>query len=96
VFHFRTRIGRFYTRLPIFAASAILESGASLPHRNALHRDVRCHGRGRYSLWRDGVFFSATDNSDPRTNGRTYTLLVPAMVYLMESVNKEIIVSMGL
>jgi hypothetical protein len=96
VFHFRTRIGRFYTRLPIFAGSAILESGVSLPYGNALHCDVRCQGGGRYSLWRDGVFFSATDNSDPRTNGRTYTLLVPAMIYLMESVNKEIISNMKL
>jgi hypothetical protein len=96
VFHFRTRIGRFYTRLPVFARSAIVESGVSLPQRNAMHSDVRSHGGGRYSLWRDGVFFSATDNSDPRINGRTYTLLVPAIVFLMESVNKESISNMRL
>jgi hypothetical protein len=32
---------------------------------------------GRFSHWGDGLHFSASDNSDPRTNGRSYTIIVP-------------------
>lgn len=39
-----------------------------------LHSDIAQAGRGRYSHWGRLVIFSASDNSDPRTNGRRYTL----------------------
>ena len=39
---------------------------------------------GSYVLWRDEVQFRATDDSDPRTNGREYTVLVPACIDYLE------------
>ena len=38
-----------------------------------LHADIRSLGGGRFSHWGNNLFFSASDNTDPRTNGRTYT-----------------------
>jgi hypothetical protein len=38
---------------------------------------VATNGQGRFHLNGDMLFFSATDNSDPRTNGRTYTVRRP-------------------
>ncbi len=38
-----------------------------------VHADIRTQGQGRYSHWtRNGLYLSASDNSDPRTNGRKY------------------------
>jgi hypothetical protein len=39
---------------------------------------------GSYVMWRDEVQFRARDDSDPRTNGRAYTVLVPACVEYLE------------
>ena len=32
-------------------------------------------GRGRYSHWGRYIYFSSTDNTDPRKNGRSYKLV---------------------
>jgi hypothetical protein len=32
---------------------------------------------GEYFIWRDEVYFTSTDDSDPRENGRTYAVLMP-------------------
>jgi hypothetical protein len=55
------------------------------PH--SAHHDIQEIGRGRYSHWNGapdtglrtvgGVLFSASDNSDPRTNGRRYWVGLP-------------------
>ena len=43
---------------------------------HAVHDDIRAKGRGAYSHWTAAVlYFSASDNSDPRKNGRAYTLV---------------------
>ncbi len=34
---------------------------------------IRRYGRGQYAHWQGRVLFAATDNTDPNTNGRTYT-----------------------
>lgn len=53
----------------------LLEDGKPLPLPRALHADIRNLGKGRYSHWTEGsLYFSASDNSDPRTNGRKYVL----------------------
>ena len=44
------------------------------PH--AQHEEIKSIGGGRYSCWGNAVFFSTTDNTDPNTNGRHYTLKV--------------------
>lgn len=56
----------------------VLEDGTPLPGpANALHDEIRTLGHGRYSFWHEQVYFSASDNSDPRTNGRVYEFAYP-------------------
>ncbi|MDP7135379.1 MAG: hypothetical protein QF437_33090, partial [Planctomycetota bacterium] len=41
-----------------------------------MHRDIRELGKGRYSHWTQStLYFSASDSTDPRTNGRKYELV---------------------
>ena len=60
-------------------ATALLEDGVQLGLRNAQHSEIREVGLGRYSFWQDYVLFAASDNSDPRTNGRRYSMTFPRM-----------------
>ena len=54
----------------------LYEDGKPLGPAHALHADIRRLGRGRYSHWtRNGLYMSASDNSDPRTNGRKYEVV---------------------
>jgi hypothetical protein len=63
------------------SSAIVLENGIPLPGKgNSLHDDIRSVGRGRYSFWHDYVYFSASDNSDPRTNGRQYQISCPATI----------------
>jgi len=50
----------------------LLEDDVPLPHPHAPHADIAARGGGRYSHWGTSVLFSASDGSDPRTNGRRY------------------------
>ncbi|MCB9897473.1 MAG: phytanoyl-CoA dioxygenase family protein [Planctomycetes bacterium] len=54
------------------------EDDTPLPSPHALHAEIREQGMGRWSHWQDVVFFSATDNSDPRHNGRVYSITLGA------------------
>ena len=55
----------------------LLENGVALPYPNATVDDVNNLGHGRF-LVRDGhVYFSSSDNSDPRANGRRYAVYWP-------------------
>ncbi len=49
------------------------EDGRPLGPAHVLHQEIRDLGGGRYSHWGAMVHFSASDNSDPRRNGRSYT-----------------------
>ncbi len=51
----------------------LFEDGKELGPAHAPHVDIREKGRGLFSHWVTSLYFSASDNSDPRTNGRTYT-----------------------
>jgi len=48
------------------------EDGAALSPAHTVHRKIESDGGGRYSHWGSGLRFSASDNSDPRTNGKVY------------------------
>ncbi|MGI3903996.1 MAG: hypothetical protein ACRYGP_06650 [Janthinobacterium lividum] len=37
------------------------------------HSSIAGTGRGSYSHWESNLLFSSSDNSDPNTNGRTYS-----------------------
>ncbi len=51
----------------------VFEDGKPLGPGKSLHQAIREQGGGRFSHWtREGLYFSASDNSDPRTNGRKY------------------------
>jgi len=58
------------------AEFALYEDGARLPFPESPHVDIRLYGAGRYSLWENSIFFSASDGSDPNTNGRRYEAVV--------------------
>lgn len=51
----------------------LFEDGGLLGPAHSYHKNIRDLGCGCYSHWDGYVYFSASDNSDPRTNGRTYT-----------------------
>lgn len=40
------------------------------------HAEIQQHGGGRFTHWRHELYFSTSDNSDPRSNGRRYTVKV--------------------
>lgn len=52
----------------------VLEDGRPLGPAHAIHDDIRRSGRGRFSHWNNRLYFSTSDNSDPRTNGRRYQI----------------------
>ncbi|HEX5053021.1 MAG TPA: glycosyltransferase [Planctomycetota bacterium] len=56
----------------------LFENGRPLPFPDCVHDDIRRLGGGRYSVWNDGIYFSAADGSDPATNGRRYEVRVVA------------------
>ncbi len=51
----------------------LFEDGKPLGPARSVHAAIRERGQGRFSHWsRAGLYFSASDNSDPRANGRKY------------------------
>lgn len=54
----------------------LYENGVALGPSHSLHADIRAKGSGRFSHWGNSVYFSSSDNSDPRTNGRRYTFKI--------------------
>jgi hypothetical protein len=56
------------------------EDGRPLGPAHAMHEDIRRLGAGRFSHWGSALIFSSSDNSDPRTNGRAYSLTWPLRV----------------
>lgn len=56
----------------------LYEDGRLLGPAHSNHEDIATRGEGRYSHWKKtGFLFSASDNSDPNRNGRSYWTVVP-------------------
>jgi hypothetical protein len=56
----------------------LLEDGKPLGPAHCAHAEIRKEGKGRWSHWGScTVWFSTSDNSDPRTNGREYRVVYP-------------------
>jgi hypothetical protein len=53
---------------------ALYEDELALGPGKQLHDEIRLVGRGRFSIWGRALYFSSSDNSDARINGRCYTL----------------------
>jgi hypothetical protein len=51
----------------------VCEGSYALGPAHAVHAEIAAKGKGRFSHWKGiGFVFSASDNSDPNTNGRNY------------------------
>lgn len=55
----------------------LFENGAEPGPAHASHADIRENGKGRYSHWGSVLYFSASDCSNPLTNGRVYSAELP-------------------
>ena len=51
----------------------IFENGKELGPAHTPRADVISQGKGKFSHFGNNLYFSASDNTDPRTNGRSYT-----------------------
>ncbi|MGI0034311.1 MAG: hypothetical protein ACRD98_00385 [Nitrososphaera sp.] len=64
----------------------LFEQSLELGPAHSVHADIRNLGQGRFSHWSsttgtgEALRFAASDNTDPRTNGRSYTYCVPVTV----------------
>jgi SAM-dependent methyltransferase len=52
----------------------LLEDDKPIGISHAMHAEISGLGAGRYSHWGDTLYFSTSDNSDPNSNGRHYSL----------------------
>lgn len=60
----------------------LYENGVLLGPAHSPHSEIGSLGNGRYSHWFTGrmiIMFSASDNSDPRSNGRVYRIIDPSV-----------------
>ena len=62
------------TDLESSSSLQLYEDDRPLGPAHAMHDDIRRLGEGRYSHWGSRLYFSASDNSDPRTNGCRYAV----------------------
>ena len=66
------------TETELFRSPTLLcENKMILGPPHSFHADIVKDGWGRFSHYGDGVVFSASDNSNPNSNGRQYTIVVP-------------------
>ncbi len=57
---------------------ALYEDDRALGPSHSSIAAILAHGAGHYVLWRHRLYFSASDNTDPRANGRNYLLATRA------------------
>ncbi len=74
---FRYRLPDDYTTTLMAAKGQVLENGVLLLNRRLHANEVVDHGGGTYHFKPPHVRFSAPDDSDIRSNGRTYEVLAP-------------------
>src|SRR5262245_909427 len=68
---------------PTTSTLQIFEDGRRLGPAHALHSEIASLGLGRYSHWTDYLLFSSSDNTDPRSNGRLYSVGQPPPLSLI-------------
>ncbi len=56
----------------------VTEDGKFFGTLEPAHDTIRQLGDGRFNFWEGGLWFSSSDNTDPRTNGRAYGIRVKA------------------
>ncbi|MBX3464994.1 MAG: transglutaminase domain-containing protein [Planctomycetes bacterium] len=79
----RLPLSRFWYRdsddgdAPAASALALFEDGEPLGPPHAPHDEIRARGGGAFSHWNHQLWFSTRDGTDPRRNGRRYTIAAP-------------------
>lgn len=68
------------SQTPGISGLTLFEDGRPLAPPHSAHRDIREIGGGRFSHWDESVVFSTSDGTDPRTNGRVYSITSPSEV----------------
>jgi hypothetical protein len=66
------KIPRDMPESPFASELQLQENGVTIGPPHSEHELIRAYGEGRYSHWGGGLYFSASDNTDPRSNGRIY------------------------
>ncbi|MEM7356163.1 MAG: hypothetical protein AAF657_35435, partial [Acidobacteriota bacterium] len=60
---------------PRQAESVLYENSEPIGPAHSGHGTIASIGMGHYSHWNDQLVLSSSDNSDPRSNGRRYSLI---------------------
>jgi hypothetical protein len=74
----------------------IYEDGRPLGPAHAQHDNIRKMGQGRFSHWGEALYFSASDNSDPNTNGKHYTITASPVSYYLNVTRQVVLILLGL
>ena len=61
---------------PERSTAMLCENGKPLGPPHSSHDDIRHNGAGLFSHWDGYLLFSTSDNSNPNSNGRIYSLSV--------------------
>ena len=61
---------------PLKSKLVFFEDGEPLRRAHERHSTISGTGRGAYSHWERDIYFSTSDNSDPNSNGRTYSYVI--------------------
>jgi hypothetical protein len=61
---------------PRYSTLLLYEGDKLLQPAHAGHEEIRNLGGGRYSHWKDVLYFSTSDGSNPNTNGREYVIVL--------------------
>jgi FkbM family methyltransferase len=64
---------------PAASTIVLLEDHQPLGPPHTQHAVIRNYGGGRFSHWHRTLFFSTSDDSDPNSNGRSYSIGIPKM-----------------
>jgi len=59
-----------------YSPMQVFEDDRRLGPAHCFHDHIARRGRGRFSHWGGVVYFSTSDNSDPNTNGRSYSFVI--------------------
>jgi hypothetical protein len=73
----------------------LYENGLRLGPPHTPHQTIRDQGGGAYSHWHRYIYFSASDSSDPRSNGRLYTARVQAEIPFYLDALAAVLVCLG-
>ena len=63
----------------------LFEDGKLIGHGNAAHKKISEEGGGLYSFWYGTLYFSTSDNTNPGTNERVYTISEPIIQWYKSS-----------